>query len=520
MRRLGCELTLLATLATLIAGCSEASMDAAGEFNGVPTATSGEADAAQVRIDIFPGQLVDANGNLRTLPQTVGPFDRFGTSLDVGVVELSRPGTLSGVVTGSLPAPWADGAQIPNESGPVVNAEVLIERARTVQTYVDSTEEDGFYDAFVVPSEAPYTVAVIPDDPSIPFGVDEVKFRDTDEVLDFELGFGVSLYGRVLTGASEPVQGARVQAVDPSGIASTYAYTDSAGWYELRVFPDVEYTVVCAGRDHGRDPSLTSPPVLADQDLGARVDFDYPNLSGSFAAGRAVVPGGTALSGVTVRFTAVDLQGYDALPPGFSAGLVVQDTSDTNGSFEATLIDGSYIVEFLPPDASDPELEHAPVAFSFDSDTGSLGDVELPALDLVSGSTASDARIVCTEAGFGGRNWSTFANRHGNWEMLLPATELSCQVQPPAELSGSLAWTNTTIAPGPVNGFEFALPVRSGALISGVVQVSGAAESFALVEVRDGLGRLLGSTITGSDLDEDAPAGTFDLRVDLPDDEP
>ena len=506
------------SLGLLLAGCAESSFTSgeAGQFNSQPTLGTDQG-ASQVRVDVFPGQVIDANGNVRALPQTLGPFDRFGETLNVGTITLSAPGTLSGGVTGQMPTPWADGAQIPNEPGPV-EADILISIPGSVQSYSATTDEDGLYEAIVVPSEISYDVVAIPTDPTVPFGVAEVVFRGLDEVQDFELGLGVSLYGRVLTGTYEPVQGARVQAVDPSGASSVWAYTDSSGWYTLQVQPGVEYDVICAGRDHGRDPILTSAPVLAEEDIGGRVDFDYPNLSGTFAAGRVVGTDGIGISGATVRFTATDLQGYDALPAGFGASLVVEDTTDGNGNFDASLIDGSYTVEFLPPEVNEPAIDRGPVAFAVESDTSSLGDVVLPDLVAVSGSTIGDGRVICTEQGFGQRSWSTFASNDGSWDLELPPTVLDCQVQPPGEFANRFAWTTTEVTVSASDAF-FDLEVREGAEVRGVVELAGVPESFGLVEVRDGLGRLLGSTVTGSDTVEGDQPGAFFLRVDLPEEE-
>ena len=269
---------LLVSLA--LSGCSEQGL-LTGERNStsVPTSTNTQA-GSQVRIDIFPGQVLDGAGNVRALPQTIGPYDRFGDDLNVGAIGMAAPGGLSGEVFGDLPTPWADGAQIPAEPGPVM-ATVLINRPNTVQSYIATTDEDGLYEAVVVASDEAYDVAVIPNDPTIAFGVRQVVFRSLDETADFDLGLGVALYGRVVTGTgSEPVQGARVRAIDPSGASSADAYTDADGWYLIRVQADVEYTVVCAGQDNGRDPLLTASPTMAEQSEPMARPFPEPS-SGS-----------------------------------------------------------------------------------------------------------------------------------------------------------------------------------------------------------------------------------------------
>lgn len=471
----------------------------------------------QLRIDVFPGELVDASGAIRALPQTSDPIDTNEEGLvDVGILPLKVPGSLSGLVTGDLVTPLAVSSGLPVTPG-VVPATVRITKPGTVQNYT-ATTLDGVYEAVVVPSDVPYRVSVVPDDPAIPFGSREIAFRDLDEVQDFDLGYGVPLYGRVTTGNDEPVQNARVHVADGNGIVSSITRTDAGGWYTVRVLEDEPYHVVCAGRDSGRDPVVTSPFTVAEPEAGTRVDFHYPNLSGSFATGRVVDSEGLALPDVTVRFTATSLSGYEAL----DASLVLEDRTDANGNFEASLLDGTYDVAFLPPSEADPALDHGAVLLE-GRETGAggliFGNQGLPDLtsfsgDVLdpSGNPMGQALLTCHEIDLGGRSWSTFTKDNGRFEFMVPPSPLRCVIQPPADRTDRFAWTTEVIDASIDDGHQF--EIREGTLVLGQVRMAGIGEPYALVEVRDEAGTVLGSTITQGDSGTDA-VGSFRVRVDI-----
>ncbi len=500
-------------LALAGAGCAE--MDLASGERGAVLATPNDQAESQVRIDVFPGQPVAADGTVRALPQSIGPFTSSNDEIRLEAISLARPGSISGLVVGEAVTPWADGAVVPSVDDPVA-ASVRIHLDQTVQSYLASTDETGFYEALVVPSAIPYQVTVIPEDPRIPFGTRDVVFREQDEVADFELGSGVALYGRIQTGDGEALAGMQVVAIDPvTGAQSAPAITDAAGWYEIRVQPGNAYDVRCLGRDHGRDPILDQAGVVAAETAGARVDFAYPTLDTTLTSGRVLSTDGAAVTGTTVRFIATRLTGYD----GLLASLVVEDTADANGNFATALVAGEYIVEFLPPPEDDPELDHGPLRFAADTAAPNLGPVVLP--DLVhtagqvidgAGNPVGGGRVACTEVGFGARTWTTFARRDGTWELDLPPVAVDCRVQPAGDATERYAWTTTRINPSATASHD--LDLREGTLVSGVVRLEGVPEEFALVEIRDGLGTLLGSGLTSAD--PDLGPGAFAIRVDLP----
>lgn len=503
------------SLVVWLVACSEASLnDMAAPQTDAEIADPTGSGTSELRLDVFPGTPVDAQGQPRALPQTLAPLVDSGSGFDLGAIALLEPGTLSGFIAADVTTPWAAG--LPTTRG-AVSAEVRVVQPGSVQRYTVSTDQDGVYQALLIPaSDRPYQVSVVPTDPNVPFASRSLVFRSADEQADFDLGPGVAIYGRVLTGVDQlPLADARVSVRDADGVESSQTRTDSGGWYTLYVQPDREYTVVCAGRDHGRDPVLTSGPMLAEAEAGGRADFEYPSLTGAITTGRVVDTHGFAVAAAVVRFTATSLDRYDDLP----ATLVVEEATDANGSFEASLLDGQYDVEILPPVVDDVALDHGPAHFSVAGTGLSLGDQVLPDLVPVSGSVVTsegdrvpDARVTCREIGFGGRSWSTFANGDGAYELYLPPTPLQCTVQPPGQLAGRLAWTSSTLDPVEVTLVD--LVARAGRRVFGNVTAGGQGEAFALVEVRDADGELLGSALTAGESADDTVPGAFELRID------
>lgn len=511
MTRRSCGWT---TVLLALSACAEASLKAGLDSTNVEALDPTAGAAGEIRVDVFPAEPVDAQGQPRALPQTIGPIADGEDGFDVGAIALAEPGTLSGFVTADVTTPWAAG--LPTTSGPVA-AEIRVTQEGSVQRYAVGTNDDGVYQAVVIPaSERPYVVSVVPSDPNVPMASRTLVFRSADEQADFDLGPGVAIYGRVVSGVDEvPLADARVSVVDELGVESAQARTDSGGWYVLYAQPDHTYQVVCAGRDHGRDPVLSLDAVYAAPESGGRADFAYPSLTGAITNGRVVDAQGFAVSDATVRFTATALDRYDD-----TASLVVEDSTDVNGSFEASLLAGAYEVEILPPPTEEPSLDHGAVRFAADGTGLSLGDLVLPDLVPVSGTvvntnggTVGDARVTCREVGFGGRSWSAFADGDGVYQLMLPPSPVDCTVQPPGPLGGRLAWTTTSLDPAanPVAD----LVVRPGRRVTGSVTVGGSGEAFSLVEVRDATGALLGSTLTAGDVPEGPPVGSFELRIDL-----
>ncbi len=497
----------------ILSGCASYGLnDSALESDNYDPSVTETIDtlAQQVRIDIIPSEPLDANGDIRALPTTVGLLDVPNEGIRGVDIHLSPPGLFQGLVTGASVTPTGQGATLPSITD-AVPATVRIVRDQSVQSYVITTNDDGAFASEVVAPEESYLVSVVPDDALIPFETREVRVNANGGAQDFELGTGVALYGQVTT-AGAPLANAAVFATDSYGTTSQPVLTNDEGWYNLRVKADGAYRVTTTGRTSGRDPSLDSVQTTIGAD-GGRIDMDYPNLVGSFAFGRVVDSEGRGLAGITARFTAKSLDGYEAL----SSSLLVEDITDAGGNFEARLMNGLYRVEFVPPEVEDASIDHPAIAMAegvivsgaLDLGTVALGNlvaVSGQVLDGAGGQGVAKARITCTEVGFDGRSWSGFTDNTGHYELMLPPSPLRCQLIPPGERV-DLAWTveqvDMSIDDGHV--FEF----RTGRRITGNVDFDQEPEAFAVVEVRDGTGLLLGTTITDD-------AGQFDIQVDLP----
>ena len=497
----------------LLSGCG-----AGSDTSATPQRASSDNEAAAtstalphtIRVDVFPATLVEADGSIRALPQTFGTFEVMdATVLQLPeILQLREPGTFAGEVLAATVTPWADGAQVPSVAGPV-QAEVRLSLPSSVQNYDTRSDQDGLFAATVASPEGAYLASVVPDDPLIPFETRTVGVAG-DVFQTFDLGIGLPIYGRVLGPMGEALPGVQVHAVDSFGTVGAVARADTDGWYLLRVLPG-DYDVMSLGRDHGRDAVLTWPGLTVDQDAGLRVDFTYPNLSSSPAIGRVVDSEGNGVDNVTVRFSAKTLDGYDEL----DASLIIEDVTTSGGNFDATLQDGVYRVEFLPEQVVDPADDYGAVLIADSSERAnglSLGNVELPSIMAFQGQVVDvfgvgvgEARLSCTEVGFGGRSWDGAADSDGFFELIVPPTALSCTIVPPG--GGSLAWTTEIVDPSISDGHIF--EVQSGTRISGRVRVVDSDEPFAVVDVRDAGGTLLGTTLTDDD-------GRFSIRVAVP----
>jgi len=466
--------------------------------------------ASSVYFDVHPTQLLDANNDIRVLPQTFGPFGIRTSSLGMGTVELDAPTTLSGSVVASVVTPQAAGAELPFEKGPVSATLSLTQSERTVQNYSATTDEFGAFSTLLLADG--YALVVIPDNPEIPVAVRQETIGGSGGDLDLELGSGVAIWGQVRYPSLPSADPFRVHVVYEDGVRSSTALTDEDGYYVIRVEADsVPFVVVCEGRDDGRDPILVSDVVdLSQTDTAVlpeyaseQVDFDYPAYRAAAASGRVLDESGDPVEDVEVRFTSVALDGYEAQ----AGSIQIVRITDASGNFDISLPAGDYTVEFMPQGGRSPKVSNATV-----SGNSSLGSITLDGLREVSGtvrdpqgSPVNSAQVTCTELGFGGRSWTTFTNKKGVYGVEVSATPLACVVTPPD--TSVLAMTRTEVSGESLEG-ALDLEVVSGQQATGTLEMNGEPETFAVVEIRDGHGRLLGTAVT----DE---SGFFEVRVDL-----
>ena len=163
---------------------------------------------------------------------------------------------------------------------------------------------------------------------------------------------------------------------------------------------------------------------------------------------------------------------------------------------------------------SDPALDHGPAMIADTSELAGMtfGTIELPDLvgfsgqiQDVSGNPIGGAGIHCTEVGFEQRTWSDFSNEEGRYALTLPPLPMTCTMIPPGDRT-DLAWTSETIDTSIDEGHVF--EIRTGIRASGTVRLRSEVEPFSVVEIRDGLGALLGAALTDQD-------GQFSAQVDV-----
>lgn len=495
----------IAAIALLLAACSVDSSDLPSESRDTAFAYDPHGPD-RARVDVIPSQLLDANGDFRALPQTLGFID-LPEGGRLGDVDLQAPQILRGRILAEMVTPIASGASLPTVQVPLVG-ELRVVQPDSVQRYVTRTDAEGAFSAVVVPDDL-YDLVVVPDDPMLPFVVRPLAFGPHAPELELDLAQGVPVWGRVTGPTGEGLEEVEVHAYSPSGVRGTSTLTDAQGRYLLYVQPDAAYEIVTSGQRSRRQPHLRSPVTQVGAD-GAEIDFVYPDLSPVFRSVTVTGEGGQALGGVRVRFTSKSLAGY----VGQNAQFVAEATT-FDGHCDVRLIDGIYQVEILPPTDKDPARDHTPVLLPeiVLADTPEIPKIVLPAFVEVRGTVLSTwgdrvpgAQITCAEYGFEHRQWTTHADVEGDFRLLLPQTPVECAVTPPGDHQHDFALTRTHLDPAQVHTEPLVLPLVPGAVVEGTVRTAGRPEANAVVEVRAPDGRLLGSTLTQGD-------GWFSLRV-------
>ncbi|MEZ4319703.1 MAG: carboxypeptidase-like regulatory domain-containing protein [Myxococcota bacterium] len=442
-------------------------------------------------LEVSPGREIDDDGTVRAVAATV-PTVSFDESMEV---DLLRPFTLPGFVTGSTPNPQ-NRAEVPGTEGPVLAS--LVFRAPGVSgASLASTASDGTFEVALVDSV--YQVTVAPEDPRVAMSTFTLDSPGGLDAIDLELGPGVPVWGRVFEGGT-PYADAEVTLISNTGSRGATALTDADGWYEIRAQPGV-YTVRTFGIGDGFDPQISAIVTVGEQ--GLRYDFDYPDLALQTIQARALRPNGTPLALVPYRLRASSLDDF-----GPEARVEITGVADTLGNIVTRAVRGSYTLEILPDlDLTGLRVTEFEVGAPVD-----LGDLELAPLATFTGAAidpfglpVANAQVRCTELGFGGRTWSTFTSDLGRFSLDAAATSVSCAISPPGDRT-DLALTRVTLDP---SSAENVVEFLRGRVLEGVVRFEGQPEDLALVEVRDTAGRVWGSTLTDRN-------GRFSVRVQFP----
>lgn len=490
----------------LAIGCSESKTanDRGAELNGAEPPAQDAETRVSLRVDVIPSQLRESealDAAFRALPQSVDVQDLLVEDVQLEPIVLAAPQRQVGTVSGYRVNPAI--ADLPGETV-AVGGTVRIRQPGSIQSYADTTDELGAFEAWVVPGDG-YRLEVVPDDPLLPVLATDLVVADRP--VDVELGAGVPIYGFVRSAAG-PMEDARVHVVDPQGVRSATAVTDENGLYQVRVTPGT-WTVVSEGRGLGQDPVLTLPPVEVDDD-GAHVDVTYPtDLSPVLVQGRVVDPDGDSVTNATVRFVAESLDGYD----GLEASWVAEKPVGADSTFLGYVVPGTYTIEVLPPAADDGQPDFSPLRRSAQvlAADAQLDLIELEPLRQVegrvtgSGRGLAGAQVTCAEVGFDERFWTTFTDDRGDFAVDLPRVPLACEVVPPGDEPGfAPRWLDHD--PATREPLEVAL--RAGNAVRGRIETEDGPEEFAVIEILDLDQRRIGFGFTDG-------RGEFEIRVDL-----
>lgn len=482
----------LLLLSSLLAGCSAAGMaDSAVVDDGDTAAPSDSA----LRIDVHPPTITIDGG--APPPLSAQTFYVDAAEMENGsTFTLVAPVQVVGHVTGWVVTPWA-GAELPGEPIDVAGAEVSLRVTDTIMSAVGVTDENGDFVVDVVPGHD-HDVAILPDDPLLPFIVDRLAIAG-DVTFDVDLGYGVAVWGRVVDDDDNPVSGVAVHAETVTGVAGAATYTDSDGWYQLRVQPG-NYMIVSDGDDDGRDPRLVTA-LLEVGETGLRNDFRYPPSVVESVIGRAIDEQGNGIAGVTARFASLSLDGYEA-----TATYSVDVPTNDDGNFAAVLHAGTYTVE-LVPDADDA-LSPVSLGQIRVSDFTDLGAAVLPAVRAVvghvvdgGGAPVSGAIVTVAEQGFGQRAWAASTDEQGQFALAVPQVDLVYTIAPPS--GSNLAYLQTV---KPIDAADAVTPTFAldvGVRLHGTIRYEDDGETppapYSVVEIRDPTGILLGTAVTGED---------------------
>ncbi len=472
--------------------CGGVEMDLALAHSGALPADEGSgAGADTLTIDAVPTDILRDDGSIRALPMTLITITDLSDLEDLGTLSLTSPALLTGRLIGSDVAPWRD-AVLPAE--PVaVSAAVTwtVPGARLLGSA--RADADGIFEAVVLPSNDLGVFSIVPDDPEVPVLSEERTIRGDIDFDAIDLGLGVALWGQLRFGGASP-NGALVTVTDARGVTSAPAVADEDGWYLLRVQPG-PVTVTSLGRPAGLDPVLLVD-VEVDASTGAAVDFDYGVVPLADVSAR-LESEGKGIDQATVRFVSESLEGF---PP--SARMTV-DAFSADGRVNARLVPGNWRVEIEPEAAGHPEDDVARIVVG-DLIVPPTGDVDFGTLELAAatthtgfvadpeGNALAEAAITCTEGGDTPRSWQATTAEDGSFALAAPGPLLSCAATPPSDRT-DLPLVRFSLSDEAGGGLVQLVPEH---IATGVLALDDAPEAFAVVEIRNAAGDLLGSANT------------------------
>ncbi|HCH66666.1 MAG: hypothetical protein CL927_13005 [Deltaproteobacteria bacterium] len=483
--------TTLTVCALLSFGCAEEQMSK----YALPPAAEVVDTPRALRLDVYPP------GNLGLLPQsfTVLPGD-----IEDVFVALAPTVEIDGVVFGEIPSPVD--ITIPSEEAAPVEARVTLEIPNTVMRGVTTSAPDGSF-RVEVPSGFGYRAVAVALEPNeLPLYLETGLAIAEATTLDIDLALGVPVSGTVLQddGSLLPSD-ARVQLVDAfTGEKGPPATLTDTGEYLLRALPG-DYTIILSGSASGTIPNVPFDVTVEPDTLSVRKDLEPGFLSASNVTGAIVDEDGRSVDDCEVRFTAVSLTDLPA-----EASAVVATDSDRNGLFNRTLAHGTWLMEVIPTYTPDTTLSPTRQTIEVGESSQSLGEIVVPrfanldARVLIGGKPARNIVVTAVEQGFNRYTYTATSDANGWVNLRVPNVPLDLTLQSPDSEQ-------------PITRLEAPLPGQisridlndEGSLVSGMLlDPSGNPLPFALLEIRDAEGILLGTTLSDR-------SGTFRVTVAL-----
>ncbi len=448
-----------------------------------------------LRLDVYPP------GNLDLLPQT---FTVLPEEIEDVYLALAPTLTVTGTVEGTIPSPVD--ITIPSSNTEPVEARITLEVPGTVMRAVTTSDARGNY-SVEVPSGVGYRAVAVALDPfDLPLYIeDNIVLNDTSP-LNIQMGLGIPVSGiaQQTNGATLPT-GSRVRLIDDfTGEVGPYAPLATSGEYLLRALPG-DYTLLLEGSTGSTMPSVPWTLTVTDEDIAIRQDLEPGTLSISNVSGVVVDEDGRAIDDAEVRFTAISLDDL----PGDTTDVVATDT-DRNGLFNRQLPQGTWLMEVIPVYDDVATLSPTMTSIEVSGSTTEVGSVELPqranldARVMIGGQPARNIVVTAQEQGFNRYTYTASSDDEGWVHFELPNVPLDLTLQSP---DADQPITRLEV-PSPTDVSRIDLD-DEGSLVTGILlDPSANPLLYALVEIRDDEGTLLGSTITDG-------SGEFRVTVGL-----
>ncbi len=478
-------------LAMLAVGCAEskvAQYDLPAEAEVVDTPRA-------LRLDVYPP------GTLDLLPQS---FTLLPADIEDVYLALAPTVRVRGTVEGAVPSPVD--ITIPSDESEPVEARITVEVPGTIMRGVTRSTPDGRFNLDLPAGFGYRAVAVALDPYDLPLYIEDDLVLTDETALDISLGLGIPVSGEVLQddGSLMPA-GARVHLVDDfTGDAGPVDLVTSSGEYLLRALPG-DYTLVLEGDSGGSIPTIPWSVTVAEDDIAVRQDLSPGQLSVTSVSGAVVDIEGRPVDDAEVRFTAVSL---DGLP--VDATATVATDSDRNGLFTRQLARGTWLMEVIPLYAPGNTLSPATRTITVSGESFDLGEVmvrryaNLDARVYVGGAPARNIVLNAVEQGFNRYTYTATSDADGWINLQVPDVPLDLTLQSP-DADQPITRLEAAL-PGDVNRIDLD---DEGSLVTGILlDPDGIPLPYALVEIRDHEGLLMGTTLTDGE-------GAFRVTVAL-----